>query len=133
MRAPSPAFSYYPKDIMSDEHCSVMTLEEFGAYHRLLCHAWLEGSIPKDGTKLARLLGVSRKKVDKLWPALGPCWSAGNEPDRLIQQRLENERIKQHARSEEQSRKGTQRAAGRWGETIPGTRGERLAEARKKG
>jgi uncharacterized protein YdaU (DUF1376 family) len=106
VKAPSPAFSYYPKDIMSDEDCAAMTLEEFGAYHRLLCHAWLEGSIPKDKTKLARLLRVNRKKLDKLWPAIEPCWGAADETDRLVQRRLDEERRKQLARSGEQAERG---------------------------
>lgn len=107
MRAPSPAFSYYPKDIISDENCAAMTLEEFGAYHRLLGHAWLEGSIPKDKVKLARLLGVSPKKLDRIWPAIEPCWGISPDAeDRLIQRRLEEEREKQRERAAKQAENG---------------------------
>lgn len=110
MKAPSPAFSLYPKDILSDEACSAMTDEELGVYVRLLCHAWLEGSIPADRVRLARLTRRSLPRFGRVWRAVGPCWDADPEdPERLVQRRMERERTKQVDYSELQSRRAQSR------------------------
>ncbi len=107
MKAPSPAFSFYPKDILSDEAAVAMTDEELGIYVRLLCHAWLEGSIPADPARLARMNRRPRRVFDRLWKAIVPCWQPSpDEPGRLIQGRLEVEREKQRAYSAKQSARG---------------------------
>lgn len=105
MKAPSPAFSFYPKDVQSDETCNAMTHAEFGMYMRLLMNCWTEGSIPSDPARLARLLRVSTRTLEASWPAIAPCFSDG-EDGRLIQSRLESEREKQVSRSKENSLKG---------------------------
>lgn len=98
MKAPSPAFSFYPKDILSDEAAAAMTDEELGVYIRLLCHAWLEGSIPADLDRLARMTRRRRPVFEKFWKAIAPCWrAASDDPSRLVQGRLEIERAKQIA------------------------------------
>jgi uncharacterized protein YdaU (DUF1376 family) len=94
----------YPKDILTDENCSAMTLEEFGAYMRLLLRAWIEGSIPSEPTRLARMLGIRRQSFDRIWPAIAPCFL--EQDGRLIQQRLEQERSRQRERSAVNSAKG---------------------------
>jgi uncharacterized protein YdaU (DUF1376 family) len=104
VKAPSPAFSFYPKDILSDERCVSMTHEEFGAYIRLLCHAWLEGSIPSDPVRIGRVLGVGGRAFRKLWPSLAPCFETVG--DRLVQCRLERERERQVQRSTAQAERG---------------------------
>lgn len=97
MRAPSPAFSLYPKDIESDERCKAMTHAEFGMYMRLLLNCWTEGSIPAEPVKLQRLLKVSSKTFKATWPAIEPCFTPSG--DRLTQSRLEEERTRQRERS----------------------------------
>lgn len=104
MKAPSPAFSLYPKDMLTDEHVSAMTHTEFGIYIRLLLHAWLEGSIPSEPVKLCRILKLNRNMFNRLWVAVAPCFQ--ERDGRLFQQRLEAEREKQLVRSEENRRKG---------------------------
>lgn len=71
-----------------------MTLEEEGAFIRLLCHCWIEGSIPNDPELCARLIGkgASTTLATKLLPRFEPD---PNHPSRLINQRLEREREKQ--------------------------------------
>jgi uncharacterized protein YdaU (DUF1376 family) len=114
MKAPSPAFSLYPKDILSDEACSAMTDEELGVYVRLLCHAWLEGSIPADRVRLARMTRRSLSRFERVWRAVGPCWDTDPwDPDRLVQRRMERERTKQVTYSELQSRRAQSREATR--------------------
>lgn len=120
MKAPSPAFSLYPKDIASDERCQLMDLDEFGAYMRLLCHAWIEGSIPSDPTRLARLLGVGGAKFAAVWPAVAPCWEASEvEPGRLIQSRQERQRAEQLARSALQAERGARGGKSRVSNKTP--------------
>ena len=110
MKAPSPAFSFYPKDIESDEACKAMNHAEFGMYIRLLMNCWTEGSIPADPERLQRLLRVSSRTFSAAWPAIAPCFTPG-EDGRLVQSRLETEREKQVQRREENKRKG--RSGGR--------------------
>lgn len=107
MKAPSPAFSLYPKDIESDERCKAMTHSEFGMYMRLLLNCWTEGSIPADPIRLQRLLKVSSKTFNACWPAIEACFTPAG--DRLTQSRLEEERTRQRERSllnSERGRKG---------------------------
>lgn len=111
MKAPSPAFSLYPKDILSDENCVVMTHEEFGAYMRLLMHCWLEGSIPADHVRLARILGATHRTFKRIWPAMENCFY--REGERLLQKRLEKERQQQDERRVLQSAKGIKSAKSR--------------------
>jgi len=110
VKAPSPAFSFYPKDIESDEACKAMNHAEFGMYIRLLMNCWTEGSIPADPERLQRLLRVSSRTFSAAWPAIAPCFTPG-EDGRLVQSRLETEREKQVQRREENKRKG--RSGGR--------------------
>lgn len=67
-----------PYDVVAfstDEHAMMLSLEEEGAFHRLLRHAWINGSIPDDIPQLARICRcVSLNQMRKLWPALAPLW-----------------------------------------------------------
>jgi uncharacterized protein YdaU (DUF1376 family) len=91
----APAFQFYPKDFLSDENQAVMTCEQAGAFIRLLCHAWNEGSIPDDAEKCARLAAATVKGFsERVWPAVRVCFTATTD-GRLVHRRLEKERIKQ--------------------------------------
>jgi uncharacterized protein YdaU (DUF1376 family) len=113
VKGPSPAFSIYPKDVLSDEMCSAMSHEQFGIYMRLLMHAWLEGSIPAEPVKLQRLLKLNAKKFAILWPGIAPCFEHDPASDRLVQRRLERERLSQLDFRNRQSEKGTKSAKSR--------------------
>jgi len=115
MKAQSPAFSFYPKDVLSDERCSAMTHQEFGIHIRLLCHAWMEGSIPSDATRLQRILKVSSKTFEACWPAIVGCWE--DQGGRLVQVRLERERERQIERSAINAERG--RKGGRPRSSLP--------------
>lgn len=90
----SPAFQFYPADWLSDINVQLLTLEEEGAYMRLLSYCWIEGSIPNDPELCARLIGkgASTTLATKLMERFEPD---PNHPSRLINQRLEREREKQ--------------------------------------
>ena len=53
----NPSFQFYPGDWLSSQRVSLLTLEEEGAYIRLLCYCWQHGNIPSDSVQLARLIG----------------------------------------------------------------------------
>ena len=52
----SPAFQFYPADFLSDSKVILMSNEEVGCYIKLICHGWLEGSIPSNIEGIALLL-----------------------------------------------------------------------------
>lgn len=53
----SPAFQWYPKDILTSVRVSQMTLQEEGAYRRALDYCWLNGNLPSDLKKLSLVIG----------------------------------------------------------------------------
>jgi uncharacterized protein YdaU (DUF1376 family) len=106
----SPAFQFYPKDFLTDENVVVMSLAERGAYITLICQCWIDGTIPADVARLARMCGTPLSAFRKLWPALERCFTpARNGSERLVHPRLEKERKKQaeyRARQAENGAKG---------------------------
>lgn len=104
----SPAFQFYAAEWISDEHVSMMSLEEEGAYIRLLAYCWREGSISSDLNALSKLCkGASTTLLALVVKRFKP-----NPTDtaRLIHSRLEKEREKQAA-WREKSAKGGRKSA----------------------
>lgn len=66
--AKDPAMPFYVNDWLSSPRVSCMSLEQQGAFVRLLCYCWASGSasIPDDEETLARLSGMGEK-----WSAKG--------------------------------------------------------------
>lgn len=110
-----PAFQFYPKDYESDENVKLMSLEQEGAYLRLLCHAWLHGSIPEEVGPLARICRVSRRKMAGLWPGVRLCFEPRD--GRLVNPRMERDRADLDAFRRERSESGRRGARSRWGRT----------------
>jgi uncharacterized protein YdaU (DUF1376 family) len=103
----SPAFQFYPKDFLSDANVLAMSLTELGAYWKLTCICWNEGSLPADVKSLARLLGIPAGHASRLWQAIAPCFK--ERDGRLTHPRLEGERKKQaefRQRQADNGRKG---------------------------
>jgi uncharacterized protein YdaU (DUF1376 family) len=91
---PSPAFQFYPSDWLSSQRVQMMTLEEEGAYIRLIASCWQHGSIPADPERCARLLGKGGSTT------LATVVQAMFQPDpndrtKLVHDRLLQEREKQ--------------------------------------
>jgi len=110
---PSPAFQFYPSDWLSSQRVQMMTLEEEGAYIRLLASCWQHGSIPADLERCARLLGkgASTTLVTVVQAMFQPC---PNDSTKLVHDRLEKERQKQASwreKSAEGGRKSAQKRA----------------------
>jgi len=108
----APAFQFYPRDFLTDGNVAAMSLQEVGAYIRLLCLCWQEQSLPTDPARLARMVGAPLPAFQKLWPAVRTCFQ---EVDgRLVHPRLEKEREKQRVRREHLSLNGQKGASHRW-------------------
>src|SRR5262245_60067510 len=90
----SPAFQWYSKDILSSARVAMMTLEEEGAYRRALDFCWLNGSLPNDPEKLAKVIGKNcsievANTVQQMFIV------DKKNPERILHERLEVERKKQ--------------------------------------
>ena len=105
MKETSPAFQFYPKDFLSDQHVISMTLAELGAYTKLLCICWIEKSLPNNEIELAKLCRLPPTKFQKLWSQVSKCFTARNGT--LIQQRMEHERTKQVTYREVRAKAGS--------------------------
>lgn len=96
-----PYFPYYPKDIDGDPIVRMMSLEQFGAYQRLLNAAWQQdqcGTLPDDDDALAKVIGIPLRK----WKAMrGPVLQAFTKGDdgRWHQKRMKHEFDKLQKRS----------------------------------
>lgn len=88
----SPAFQWYPGDYLGSQRVQLMSLEEEGAYMRLLCYCWLHGSIPAEPEQAARLIGKGASTT--LATTVLTMFQPGGS-NRLIHDRLEAERKKQ--------------------------------------
>lgn len=108
----SPAFQWYAADYLADEKVMCMTLEEEGAYIRLLSICWREGSIPSDESRLSTLCkGASTTVVRVVAKCFQPMT---NQPDRMVHKRLQEEVEKQaewRRKSSEGGRKSAQKRA----------------------
>src|SRR3990170_191255 len=105
-----PWYPRYPMDFQTDEKVIQMTLEEQGAYSLLLDYHWIEGRLPNDPKKLAKILRVHPNKVRKFWGGiLGGCFEKrGN--DYLVNPRMEREVV----RADEISNLQRDKALKRW-------------------
>lgn len=113
LKAKSPAFQFYPSDWLSDEKVACLTIEEEGAYIRLLSYCWREGSIPADTQSLCRLAkGCHADAIENVKKLFEPH---GSLPGRLESKRLNKEIAKQENYRKTQSASGLRGAAKRWG------------------
>lgn len=115
----SPAFQFYPADYLSDGNVALMTLEQEGAYTRLLCYCWQEGYIPNVIEALAMYCRVTADKMATLWPGIKKCFETSEkDPEKLVHPRLEKERKKQKDFQKMSTRRGRKGAEARWGKGI---------------
>lgn len=112
MTEKSPAFQFYPQDYLADPNVAEMTLEEQGAYIRLICYAWIAGSIPADPERCARLVG-NGCSISVATNVQRTFNEPSTDPQRLLHKRVEKERQKQAIRREQTSLAGRKSAAKR--------------------
>lgn len=119
-----PYFPFYPQDFLGDGKVRLMSPAEVGIYIRLLCHEWLEGPLPDDLTRLARIAGATHAEIEEAWPAVRECFTE-DEEGRLVQTRLEEEREKVLAKREQARRA----ARARWDDADADADGHADADA----
>lgn len=115
MKEKSPAFQMYPKDYLSDLKVQVMSLQEEGAYNRLLMVWWNErGYLPNDDEELAKIVG--KECTVDIIRVVKKCFIPDPiDNTKLIQPRLQKEIVKQAEWSKKSSKAGKKSAEKRWG------------------
>jgi uncharacterized protein YdaU (DUF1376 family) len=108
----SPAFQWYSKDILSSARVAMMTLEEEGAYRRALDFCWLNGSLPRDPEKLAKVIGKGCS-VEVANTVQQMFIIDKKNSEQILHERLEVERKKQREFRVKKSKAGTASGASR--------------------
>ena len=112
-----PSFQWYPKDYLTDLNVEVMTLEEQGAYRRLMDYEWLHQGLPNDTVALAKMCRITEARFKKLWPAIEPCFKLNRSGSILVHPRLASERRKQDLHKAAKRNAGKKGAEARWGDS----------------
>jgi uncharacterized protein YdaU (DUF1376 family) len=108
-----PYMRLWVNDLLGDPPVLAMTPEDFGVYVKLLCIAWVEGGIPVDPVRRARMAGITPRKLERIWPAMEAKWES-NGNGHLVNPRQERERddaVAAHQRRVKAGRKGGQSKA----------------------
>jgi uncharacterized protein YdaU (DUF1376 family) len=108
----APAFQFYPKDFLSDPRVTLLPPEAIGAYVLLLCYCWSEQKLANDIETLRTLSRCDRRKWARIAPMVLPLFECDGTSYR--HKRLDEERAKQEAFREGQSRHGVAGARARW-------------------
>lgn len=95
-----PSFQIYAADLYVDTN--EWTCEEVGAYTRLLMSEWVNGDLPSDPSRLARITGQNQKQFQKVVSQIMKKFKL-NGNNRLINLRLEETRLNQRKYREKQS------------------------------
>jgi len=125
----APAYQWYPRDFEGDELVKLMSLEEEGAYRRLLDHQWLHGSIPDDVRLLGKICkNTPAKRMSQIWRAVAACF-VEVEPRRLQNRKMERVRTLSREHRDRQRAAGKLGAEARWGLRNPdvGSDGDGMA------
>ena len=103
-----PWFAFYVSDFEQDETVKLANNRVLGAYVRLLCHQWSEGSLPTDRSQLATIARESDQDFARIWPTIAGKFKRTGK--RLRNARMEKERQEAEARSV----KAKEAAGARW-------------------
>lgn len=98
----SPAFQFYVQDFLSG--VKFFSAEETGAYILLLCEQWDSGFIENNPKILKKITGISPKKLEKVLKKFEI------KGEKLINNRLEEERLKRLEFLERSSNAGKESA-----------------------
>lgn len=110
-----PSFQFYAKDFITDEDVVLMPNQAVGCYIKLLCHSWLEGSIPAEIAKIAKLCGETPDVMAQLWLAISSKFvELADKPSRLVNPRQETVRKTQQEYRLERAASGAKGAKARW-------------------
>ncbi len=73
-----PAYQHYAKEWLVDT--AHLSLEEQGAYLRLLDHQWVNGVLPTDERDRAKLLSLTLSAFRRIWRRIGGFFPGGLNP-----------------------------------------------------
>jgi len=99
----APAFQLFAQDFFMDT--IEWSVDEVGIYWRLLQAQWINGSIPNDEERLARIAGCGPKKFSSGWKKVESKFKL-NGDGRLQNERLERTRDEQEQYRESQAESG---------------------------
>lgn len=114
----SPAFQMYVNDFLGSAKVGMMSTEEIGAYLLLLFLDFQEKGFVYDSRRLAKWCRLPRRRFEKAWDAIKPCFV--EREGRMYNPRLELERVKQAEWREKSSKGGLASAEsrGKGGSTL---------------
>lgn len=110
-----PAFQTFAADYYMDTNH--WTTHEMGMYQRLLLTQWVNGGLPNDEERLARIAGCSLKKFQKGWTIVKVKFIQ-NGNGFLINKKMEEIREEQRQYIESQREKGLRSAKKRWNYNV---------------
>lgn len=116
MAASPPSFPFFPSDFLMGT--ADFSADEVGFYIRLLCFQWANDGIPDKPKMIALIGGLSYQKVRHLWPKLRRKFYYSSMDGRWRNARLEDERVKQFARTTLAIKRGHAGALKRWGGVV---------------
>lgn len=91
MSSKLPYFRWHPKDFDTDQNVRLMSMCEVGLYVLCLNHAWVNGALPDDVVKIAKIVGQPLKQVKRSWGAVSKCFTRRDDGT-LVNPRQEEER-----------------------------------------
>jgi len=109
-RRKPPSFDFFPDDFMAGTYH--LPAEVVGAYIRLLCYQWSNGSIPDDEAALSRIVGIDAAALRPHMLLLMQKFERG-EDGGLRNHRLEDERAKKLSIIEKAKANANKRWAGK--------------------
>lgn len=105
----SPAYQWYPKDILASQRVAEMPADVECWYRRALDFCWLNGSLPNDPKRCAAIIGKGCTE-EGAQHVLEMFVISRKDSTRKIHDRLEIERKKQAANRKEKSKAGKKSA-----------------------
>ena len=114
-KQPDGAFLFWARDWLTNENVVLMSPAAKGVYVDLLCHCWLEGSIPACSEHLQRIARLDAQTFAAIWSELcGRFAPHPTEAGRLINRRMDEERERAEERRKLRSDKAAKAAQARW-------------------
>jgi len=107
----TPWMPLYCDDLISST--ADMSVEQFGAYMRLLCHCWTRGPMPIDDKVICRIAACRLSVWRSISARFSPC-TRDDGTAGLSQTRLETERFKRQRFADERAESGRRGASSKW-------------------
>lgn len=105
---------WFPLDVylFATDDLAGWTNQQIGAYIILLCHQWINGSIPSAIDVMGRIARETPESMEKIWQTIGCKFTLVE--NRYRNNKLEETRIEQQTKFKKKSRAGEEGAEARW-------------------